>query len=170
MQIIININGPINSGKTTVSEILKQKLTNSFFIEVDDLLSDEEQQKLGLNLHQGWTERLNRLDSIIKSTEVKKYKYIIFAYPMNEANYQRWKKYENAKTLFLNITLAPSLNVCLKNRGKRELDDWEINRIKQMYSENYHNPQNSDLIICNDNQTPEETTAEIIKFLREKFS
>lgn len=74
----------------------------------------------------------------------------------------------SGKTLFLNVTLAPSLNTCLKNRGNRELDNWEKNRIIQMYEQKYHQPENSDLIICNDNQTPEETAKEIIKFLQVK--
>ena len=65
-------------------------------------------------------------------------------------------------TRFINITLAPSLEECLKNRGERELDDWERNRIKEMYEEGYQNRPYSDFIINNDNQTPEET-AEIIK-------
>ena len=38
---IININGPINAGKSTISKLLTQKLSNAIFIEVDDLLSDQ---------------------------------------------------------------------------------------------------------------------------------
>ncbi|NCB50065.1 MAG: hypothetical protein EOM53_05265 [Alphaproteobacteria bacterium] len=36
--LIVNINGPINSGKTTVSKILEKKMQNAVFIEGDDLL------------------------------------------------------------------------------------------------------------------------------------
>ena len=39
---IVNIGGAINSGKSTVAGILTEKLKNAVFIEVDDLLSDEE--------------------------------------------------------------------------------------------------------------------------------
>ena len=42
---IININGPINSGKTTVSKLLQEKLPDCLFVEVDELLSDEEQKE-----------------------------------------------------------------------------------------------------------------------------
>jgi uridine kinase len=51
--LILNINGPINSGKSTVSKILLNLLPNATFIEVDDLLSDEEQEKMGLSLQEG---------------------------------------------------------------------------------------------------------------------
>ena len=47
---IININGPINSGKTTVSKLLAEQMSDALFIEVDDLLSDEEQETLGLSM------------------------------------------------------------------------------------------------------------------------
>ena len=45
--LILNINGPINSGKSTVSKILVQQLKSARFIEVDDLLSDEVRHVLG---------------------------------------------------------------------------------------------------------------------------
>ena len=73
-------------------------------------------------------------------------------------------------TRFINITLAPSLETCLQNRGTRELDDWERNRIREMYEEGYQDRPYSDFIINNDNQTPHQT-AEIIKnFLRDCLS
>lgn len=40
--LILNINDPINSGKTTVSKILVNLLSKAVFIEVDELMSDEE--------------------------------------------------------------------------------------------------------------------------------
>lgn len=46
---IININGPINSGKTTISKLLKEKLLFCLFIEVDELLSDDEQKKIAID-------------------------------------------------------------------------------------------------------------------------
>ena len=48
--LILNINGPMNSGKSTVSKILVNMLPNATFIEVDELMSDEEQKKLGLSM------------------------------------------------------------------------------------------------------------------------
>ena len=60
--LILNINGPMNSGKSTVSKILVNLLPNATFIEVDELMSDEEEAKLGLSMQDGWAERQKRLN------------------------------------------------------------------------------------------------------------
>lgn len=168
--LIININGAINAGKSTVGRLLAKKLSLSLFVEVDDLLSDEEQDALKLDFMGGIKERLRRLDQLIE-TEKKRQRCqeIIFAYPMEENNYRLWKKFEDDRTRFINITLSPSLQACLTNRGNRELTAWEQGRIQQMYQEKYHCPQGSDLIIDNTNQTPDQTVEEIIKFLKKSL-
>lgn len=164
--LILNINGPMNSGKTTVSKILVNLLPNATFIEVDELMSDDEQEKLGLSLKEGWVERKRRLnEKLLALKQSKEYETVIFAYPISEESYQKWSALADENTQFLNITLAPSLEECLKNRGERELDDWERNRIKEMYEEGYQNRPYSDLIINNGNQTPEETAKEIKEFV-----
>ena len=161
--LILNINGPINSGKTTVSKILVNLLLKAVFIEVDELMSDAEQEKLGLSLKEGWAERKKRLDEKLYSLKQRKeFETVIFAYPITEESYQKWAGFADETNRFINITLAPSLEECLKNRGTRELTDWERNRIRQMYAEGYQHRPYSDFIINNDNQTSEET-AEIIK-------
>ena len=161
--LILNINGPMNSGKSTVSKILVNLLPNATFIEVDELMSDEEQKKLGLTLQQGWRERHKRLNAKLQELkQSREFKTVIFAYPIADNTYQDWKTMEDKQTRFMNITLAPSLEECLKNRGTRELDDWERNRIREMYEEGYQNRSYSDFIINNDNQTPQKT-AQIIK-------
>ena len=82
--------------------------------------------------------------------------------------YKEWQAWADDTTTFINITLSPKLEVCLQNRGTRELDDWEIKRIKEMYQEGYQNPEFSDLIIDNGSQTPQETLQEIIIFLEQR--
>lgn len=164
---IININGPINAGKSTISKLLAENLVNSKFIEVDDLLSDQEQEYLGLTREQGWAERTNRLDKIVrKSKQIKQFDYIIFAYPITQNLYNQYKLWEDENTSFLNITLSPRLEVCQQNRGTRELENHEIERIEQMYQENYHKPLCSDFIIDNSDQTPQQTLDIILSFLK----
>ena len=164
--LILNVNGPINSGKSTVSKLLVQILPHAVFIEVDDLLSDDEEKKLGLTIQAGWGERLNRLDRIIADQKNQhQYETIIFAYPMTENLYRRWSSHIDKDTRFIAITLAPSLEKCLTNRGTRKLTDWEIGRIREMYNENYHRPINSDLIINNDAQTPHQTAQQVADFI-----
>ena len=163
---IININGPINSGKTTISKLLQEKLPQSLFIEVDDLLSDDEQVKLKLTREQGWAERLKRLDAIIvQEKNLQRYENIIFAYPMTDKTYHQWKLWENENTKFINITLAPNIDICLQNRGTRKLTEGEKARIRQMYQEGYHCSKFADLIINNSLQTLQETLQKILNFL-----
>lgn len=166
--ILLNINGPINSGKSTVAKIVSGSLEKSLFIEVDDLLSDDEQDVLGLDFMAGILERLARLEKKIRQ-EKHNFDVIIFAYPMNKNNYELWKKLEEENSRFVNVTLSPSLEKCLTNRGTRELTEWETNRIKQMYAEKFNEPENSDLLINNDDLTPQETATKIIAFLKENF-
>lgn len=163
---IININGPINSGKTTVSKLLHEKLSDCLFIEVDELLSDEEQKKMNLSRKKGWAERLKRLNTVIaQEKKTRRYENIIFAYPMTDKTYHQWKLWEDENTKFINITLAPKLDICLQNRGERELSAQEKERIKQMYKEGYNHPEFSDFIIDNSAQTPTETLENILYFL-----
>ena len=163
---IININGPINSGKTTISKLLKEKLPFCLFIEVDELLSDDEQKKLQLTREEGWAERLKRLNQIIlEEKKIQRYENIVFAYPMTKKSYHQWKLWEDENTKFINITLAPQLDICLQNRGERKLTESEKQRINQMYSEGYNRPEFSDLVIDNSTQTPIETLKNILYFL-----
>ena len=167
---IININGPINSGKTTVSKLLHEKLPDCLFIEVDELLSDDEQVKLKLTREQGWAERLKRLDTIIvQEKNLQRYENIIFAYPMTDKTYHQWKLWEDENTKFINITLAPKLDICLQSRGERKLSAQEKERIKQMYKEGYNRPEFSDLVIDNSTQTPTETLENILYFLMKGY-
>lgn len=162
---IVNINGPINSGKSTISKILVKLLPSAVFIEVDELLPDDEQSALGLDFKAGIAERLKRLDAEVKKhIASKQYDYIIFAYPMNARNYSLWKNMVENNSLVC-ITLSPSLEKCLQNRGTRDPTAFEVNRIKEMYRQEYHCPSKADLIVYNDNQTPEQTAQEIFDFL-----
>lgn len=161
--LIINVNGPINSGKSTVSKVLAASLENVLFIEVDDLLSDEEQDDLGLGFWDGINLRLDRLDKYLeKEIQERNFDIIIFAYPLTQDSYNRWQRLINSRSEFKSVTLAPDLDTCLKNRGTRSLTMQEINRIKDMYAESYHRPKCTDLIVNNTRQSPEETAQEII--------
>ncbi len=167
--LALNINGSINAGKSTVSKILVDKIPNSIFIELDDLLSDEEQEKLELDFKEGIALRLERFDDVLKE-HIKKQNVdvIIFAYPISEKNHKRWMKITHQNAELKSVTLAPNINTCLTNRGSRDLNDWERNRIKEMYKQGYQTPSNTDLIIDNSNQTPDETAMAIINFIKTK--
>lgn len=113
--LILNINGPINSGKTTVSKILVNLLPNATFIEVDELMSDEEEAKLGLSIQDGWAERQKRLnETLLALKQSRQYETIIFAYPISENSYKTWSSMADENTRFINITLAPQFGRMFK--------------------------------------------------------
>jgi len=59
------------------------------------------------------------------------------------------------------FTLAPKLEKALTNRGTRELDDWEKERIQHHYNIGIPNPSFGE-IIDNSDQAPEETADHIL--------
>lgn len=162
---IINIGGPINSGKTTISKLLATKLPNSIFIEVDELMSDEDIAAMPVFMDR-IRERLRRLYvAIEKHISENKLDYLIFAYPMYMNTFESVSEITNGKAEFIVITLNPNMNKCQTNRGTRELTDWEVNRIKEMYSEGVGSFEKSDLIIDNTEQKPSETVEVIMEYL-----
>lgn len=163
---LININGPINAGKTTVSKRLVSHLPKSLFIEVDDLLSNAEQDAKGLDFHQGIECRLQRLNhQMRKEIKLRQYDWIVFAYPMSPDNFINWKLWEKPNVELIPITLAPEQSICQMNRGSRSLSEWEKQRISEMYLQKFNNPANTSLVIDNSNQSPQETTEVILRFL-----
>jgi len=154
--MIIFINGSINAGKSTVAKILANKLTNVALIEIDALREMIEwmpiDKAVPINLENAVSVIKNFVHSGID---------VIVPYPLSQKNHEYMV--ENLKDLKIKIylfTLAPKIEKTLTNRGTRELNDWERERIKHHYNIGIHNP-NFGEIIDNSTQTPEET-AEII--------
>lgn len=88
---------------------------------------------------------------------------------MTDKLFNEWKRWEDKTTEFVNITLAPRLEICIQNRGERSLSVSEINRIREMYQEGYHSSKFADLIIDNSEQTPQETLQQILSFYPKKL-
>lgn len=88
-------------------------------------------------------------------------------YPISQENYE--KIIENLKGLKTKIyffTLSPSLESVLKNRGTRELNEWEVNRIKYHYQIGVNSPSFGD-IIDNTDEPPSETADKILNKISE---
>ncbi|MCL2749162.1 MAG: hypothetical protein FWE50_03765 [Alphaproteobacteria bacterium] len=165
---IINIGGVINSGKSTVSKLLVERLSNSVFIEVDELLSDEEWVNFP-DFMSRINERLNRLYKLlIKHVDSKQFDNIIFAYPMYDDTYSRVTEIAKDKAEFIIITLAPEIGIAQANRGTRELSEREKERILEMRDEGAYKYHKSDKIIDNTQQSPTQTVNEILEFLSHK--
>lgn len=155
--MIIWINGSINSGKSTVAKILTQKLPHTANIEIDAFHEFIEwkpiQECVQLNIKNALDVIKNFADENIDS---------IVTYPLSQKNYDFViaELGSHASDLKV-ITLAPPLEEALKNRGERELDEWEIKRVQHHYKIGIPSP-NFGKIIDNSDQTPEETAKEIL--------
>lgn len=159
--MIIFINGAINSGKSTIAKLLAEKLGNTANIEVDKLREFVEwmpiDEAIPLNLKNALSLVKNFIGSDLN---------VIIPYPLSQKNYDYLM--ESLKDINIKIfvfTLAPKLEKVLTNRGNRELDEWEINRIKHHYEIGIPNPKFGE-IIDNTDQKPEETLEMILKKIK----
>ncbi len=154
--MIIFINGSINSGKSTVGQLLAEKLDYEF-VEFDDIRhtipEPDIEKALPLVFEKG-IKLLNELDKNSKS--------VIVAYPLSQNNYNLLKN--KLSTLPRVITLSPRLDIVLKDRGDRKLDDAERERIRHHYRIGINSP-NFGLIIDNSDLSIKETVQEIIELL-----
>jgi adenylate kinase family enzyme len=155
--MIIFLNGSINAGKTTIAKILAKKIPNTALVEIDSLREMIE----WMPIDQAVPINLENAVSIIKNFSNKKLNVII-PYPLSQENYEyilKELKDVNDKIFF--FTLAPKLEKVLENRGTRELNKLELERIKHHYSIGINSPSFGE-IIDNTNQTPEETANYIL--------
>lgn len=159
--MIIFLNGSINSGKTTVAKLLAQKFLNTALVEVDSLREMIE----WMPIDEAVPINLENVISVIKNFS-KRNLNVIVSYPLSQNNYDyviNELKDTNTKIYF--FTLAPKLEKILTNRGDRELNDSEKERIKHHYDIGINTPSFG-IVIDNTDQTPEETVEEILKSIK----
>ena len=159
--MIIFLNGSINSGKTTVAKLLAQKFLNTALVEVDSLREMIE----WMPIDEAVPINLENVISVIKNFS-KRNLNVIVSYPLSQNNYDyviNELKDTNTKIYF--FTLAPKLEKILTNRGDRELNDSEKERIKHHYDIGINTPSFG-IVIDNTDQTPEETEEEILKSIK----
>lgn len=159
--MIIFLNGSINSGKSTVAKILAKKLSNTAVVEVDTLRGMIE----WMPIDQSIPINLENAVSIIKNFS-KRNLNVIVPYPLSQRNYDYlMKELDDTDTKMYFFTLSPKLEKILTNRGDRELDELEKERIKCHYNSGINTPLFGS-IINNTDQTPEETAEEIFKNIK----
>ncbi|MFA7244540.1 MAG: zeta toxin family protein [Patescibacteria group bacterium] len=161
--MLIVISGSINSGKSTIAEILAKELPNTASIEIDKLrsfvpfipLSDE---LIKLNLKNAADVANNFLKTGLNT---------IINYPLSKENYDFLvSNIDIDKKDIHAFTLNPKLDIAANNRGARELDEWEAKRVKHHYDIGINNPGFKTTIIDNSSQAPEETAKIILKVLK----
>jgi shikimate kinase len=150
--VIIILNGPMNSGKSTIAKLLVQKIPNTVNLEVDtviqflDHLETVDVEKIiwenVLALTQNYIE--HNLSVVIS---------YVFGEVKATALIEKLKKIDSKVYLF---TLNPDQKITLTNRGTREINDQEKERINLHYSQGINTSING-TVLDNSNQTPSET-------------
>ncbi|BAX62567.1 shikimate kinase [Burkholderia stabilis] len=137
---VIHLNGPINSGKTTIGLALARVLPDARFIDGDDHDAPEDAP-----FDVQWAIALERLVTQVANARER---HLVIAYPIAEAEFERLRAACDARDarLFV-VTLAPPEAVASSNRGSRVLTDWERQRIAEMYREGYAARAFSDCVI-----------------------
>lgn len=137
---VIHLNGPINSGKTTIGLALSRLLPDARFIDGDDHDAPEDAP-----FDVQWAIALERL---VTRIALARERHLVIAYPIGEAEFERLRAACDTRDarLFV-VTLAPPEAVARSNRGARVLTDWERQRIAQMYREGYASRAFSDCVI-----------------------
>lgn len=157
--MIIILNGSINSGKSTVAKILWKKIPNTAHIEVDKLRKFIDWMPLKDSI----PINLENTISLIKNFS-KKDLNVVVTYPLSQKNYEYL--IENLKDMknIYTFTLNPELEKIITNRGARELDEWEKERIKHHYNIGINNPSFG-ITIDNTDQSPERTVEIILNYI-----
>lgn len=157
--MIVFINGSINSGKSTVGKILAKELGFEF-VEFDDIRSKIPEPNIDKALPQVFEKGIELLNSLHRSN-----KSVIVDYPLSLKNYNLLK--ERLLTIPKVITLSPRLEVVLKDRGERKLEESERERIKYHYKIGINNPSFGDIIDNSDISL--EKTINLIKDIINKY-
>lgn len=159
--MIILINGSINSGKSTISKLLVEKIPNTALLEIDSL----REMISWMPLHDSIPLNLQNAVSLIKNFVERKINVVV-PYPLSEDNYNFVvDQLKDLGTKIYTFTLSPKLEKAVTDRGGRPLVDWEVNRIKEQYGKNIHNPSFGE-VIDNSSHSPEETVEIILSKLK----
>lgn len=155
--MLIFISGSINSGKTTTSKLLAEKLRWTY-INVDDLTDKVE----GFDVYTHLDLAMDLAIEVINRAAAKG-EDIVANYVIRVKDYKRLKSEVNSQPLVF-ITLSPDLKVAQSKRGDRVLTDWEVKRIKAHYDDGIAAPDYG-YTIDNSSLSPHETVNKIIQIV-----
>lgn len=162
---VIFVNGPINSGKSTVAKMLAEQIPDAVYLEGAEIVSRKE-----LSLSKWIIATI--MTGTLKACELAhEGKLAIFAFPLRDND---WKVVsglcEHAGVDPICVTLDPGIEIALSNRDQRELSEQERQRIEEMYQEGYHQRSFSSLTLNNANESPSQTCKKIRAFIDQSSS
>ncbi|MDB5186284.1 MAG: shikimate kinase [Candidatus Saccharibacteria bacterium] len=152
--MLIFISGSINSGKSTTSKLLAERI-GAAYINVDDLNDAIPNFNLATGLDKSMDSAIQKINDY-----ARKGKDVVANYVVREKDWKRFE-HEIKTSPQIVITLAPRIEVAQSRRGERELTDWEISRIKYHYDSGIASPKFGH-IIDNSDLTIEETVDHIM--------
>ena len=163
--MVIFIDGPINSGKTTVGKLLAERLPRTVHVEIDDFRHFADCLTLDEVIPFALQDAIS-----VSENWVNRGFNVVVSWPLSPENHRIFEEaILRTGTSFFTFTLLPRQDICLTNRGTRELTPGEIDRIKQMYRRySDRNPVGG--VIDNSEQTSGETVKEILRRIAEHSS
>ncbi len=144
--MLIFLSGSINSGKTTTSKALANRL-GAAFVNVDDLNDTIPDFNLATDLDKSMDLAIQTINSYIAAG-----KDVVANYVVREKDWNRFAAEIATPDQYI-ITLAPRLEVAQSQRGERVLSEWEKSRIQYHYDTGIASPSfghiidNSDLSV-----------------------
>ncbi len=160
--MIIFLSGSINSGKTTIAKLLVNEFPRTAHIEVDNIHDMYEwmplEEAIPLNLKNTLSFALNLLEENMN---------VIISYPLSKDEYEFFNRHLPPDVQRFFFTLNPAIEKVLSNRGSRELNDWEKERIKFHCSTGINNP-GFGVTLDTTMHTPEDTLNEILYYIEQR--
>ena len=146
----------MNSGKTTVAKLLVKNMPRTAHVEklrqFIEWMPIEESRPYNIQNIISLTRNFIEIGNL----------NVVISYPVSSKNFKFISEsLSNLKQSVYAFTLSPRLDVVIKNRGTRELADWEIKQIQKSYAEGIQKPDYG-IIIDNSNEIPEETVKKIL--------
>ncbi len=155
--MLVFISGSINSGKTTTSKLLAEKL-GAALINVDDLNDTIPNFNLATDLDKSMDLAIAKINEYLAEG-----KDVVANYVVRQHDFDRFAKEINTKQQFV-ITLAPRLEVAQGKREDRQLSEWEVARVKYHYDTGVASPAFGH-IIDNSDMSLDETVERIRKII-----
>lgn len=155
---VLAINGPINSGKSTLGRSLAEMLPDARFIDGDE--HDLSAMPPG---PQKWAAAIAHIEHQVEAAEGS---YLVVAYPLNCGDFERLRAVcQKRAARLVVVTLNPPLETALSHRGGRKLTPWEKMRIVEMYQEGYQAQTFSNLFVDTSCCVPLDCAKAIVSYL-----
>lgn len=157
--MIIFINGTINSGKSTVARLVAKEINNCAILESDTL----RHFLPWMTVDEAIPLTIKNTISVLKNLTEEGINTIV-PYPIRKEDYEQLiAELESIDTMHF-FTLQRDIEISMTNTNERVLTEWERDRINYHFESGLVNPDFG-IVVHSTNQTPEETTQQILNHI-----